>query len=123
MNTSSVAASPTASTQILLTGSATEFATISGRESGIPSEYVLQQNYPNPFNPSTVIEFALPKRSHVNLELYNLLGERLGAIIDETLSPGYYSVPFNATRVASGVYLYRIQAGDFVETKKMVILK
>lgn len=81
------------------------------------------QNYPNPFNPSTVIEFALPIRSRVNLELYNLLGERLVAIIDETLSPGYYSVPFNAARFASGVYLYRMQAGDFVETKKMVILK
>jgi hypothetical protein len=81
------------------------------------------QNYPNPFNPSTMIEFALRRRSHVNLELYNLLGEQLAAIVDETLSPGNYSVPFNATKPASGVYLYRMQAGDFVETKKMMILK
>ncbi|MGA9364573.1 MAG: T9SS type A sorting domain-containing protein [Bacteroidota bacterium] len=94
-----------------------------GLDGSIPREARLMQNYPNPFNPSTVIEFGLPKRSHVNLELYSLLGERLAAIVDETLSPGYYSVPFNATRLASGVYLYRMQAGDFVETKKMVILK
>ena len=123
MNTPLGASPPAASTQVSGPGSATGLTAISGRESEVPSEYKLEQNFPNPFNPSTVFEFALPKQSHVNLELYNLLGERVAAVLDETLSAGYYSVPYNATRLASGVYFYRMRADDFLQTKKLLILK
>ncbi len=126
---------PLASTVVSSAGGSAELTTltrenenmstrsVSDQLSEIPSDYVLEQNYPNPFNPSTVFEFAAPKQSHISLELYNLLGERVATIIDGTLSAGYYSVPFNATRIASGVYFYRMRAGDFVQTRKLLILK
>ncbi|MGA9364840.1 MAG: LamG-like jellyroll fold domain-containing protein [Bacteroidota bacterium] len=102
---------------------ASALAVMAGRESEIPSEYRLEQNFPNPFNPSTVFEFALPKQTHVKLEMFNLLGERVAAVVDETLSAGYYSVPFNGVSLATGVYFYRMQTDDFVQTKKLLILK
>ena len=114
---------PAASIQISSPGSETGLTTTTRPMNEIPSEYVLEQNYPNPFNPSTVFEFALPKQSHVTLELYNLLGERVSAIIDGTLAAGYYSVPFNGSSLASGVYFYRMQTDDFVQTKKLLLLK
>ncbi len=123
MNTSLGGLPSAASIQISGLGSATGLTAISGRESEVPSEYKLEQNFPNPFNPSTVFEFALPKQSHVKLEVYNLLGERVAAVLDEVLTAGYYSVPYNAKRLASGVYLYRLSAGTFVETKKMLFLR
>jgi hypothetical protein len=89
----------------------------------IPDVYALEQNYPNPFNPNTTIKFAVPKESIVNLSIYNVLGELVSTLVDEEMIPGYYEYKFNASNLASGVYLYRIKAGDFVETKKMVLLK
>jgi len=89
----------------------------------LPTAYDLQQNYLNPFNPSTQIQFALPKASHVKFEIYNALGEIIATLLNETRQAGYYSEQFDATGLASGLYFYRIQAGDFVDTKKLLLLK
>jgi hypothetical protein len=89
----------------------------------LPKEYALQQNYPNPFNPSTTIKYDLPKDSRVNLKLFNILGQEVATLVNEEQKGGYKSVEWNASNVASGVYLYRLQAGDFVQTKKMLLLK
>ena len=88
-----------------------------------PIEYILNQNYPNPFNPSTKIQFSIPQEVQVNLNVFNVLGERVKELKNEMMKPGYYEVEFNASSLASGIYLYRIKAGDFVEMKKMIFLK
>jgi hypothetical protein len=100
-------------------------------EKPIPTVFALDQNYPNPFNPSTVIEFAIPQETHVKLEVYNMIGQRVATLADGVRPAGYYSVLFDATGLASGVYVYRFQAEDpspgsgqrFVETKKLLFLK
>ena len=89
----------------------------------LPTVYALEQNYPNPFNPSTTIKFAVPKESEVNLSIFNVLGELVLTLVNEQLKPGYYEYKFNASSLASGVYLYRINAEEFVATKKMILLK
>lgn len=86
-------------------------------------EYGLQQNYPNPFNPTTTIKFAIPEKSNVRLEVYNILGQKVETLVDRELSQGYHEVDFNASRLASGVYFYTIQAGDYVNVKKMMLIK
>jgi hypothetical protein len=88
-----------------------------------PLSYQLYQNYPNPFNPVTTISFSLPRESQVNLSVYNILGEKVKELKNEVMKPGYFEVQFDASAIASGVYFYRIQAGDFVSTKKMILLK
>jgi len=85
--------------------------------------YSLEQNYPNPFNPSTVIEYAVPKESIVNLSIFNVLGELVSTLVNEQKKPGYYEYQFNASDLASGIYIYRIQAVEFFQTKKMILLK
>jgi hypothetical protein len=97
--------------------------TTSVNEKPVPTEFALEQNYPNPFNPSTQIQFALPKATHVMLEIYSALGELITALVDETRQAGYYSEQFDATGLASGLYFYRLQSGDFVDTKKLLLLK
>jgi hypothetical protein len=89
----------------------------------LPKDYVLEQNYPNPFNPSTTIKFALPKESQINLTVFNILGEKVRELKNEIVKPGYYEVNFDASMLASGIYLYRIKAGEFVQTKKMILMK
>jgi hypothetical protein len=88
-----------------------------------PTRFVLEQNYPNPFNPTTVIEFALPKQAAVKLSVYNILGEKVAELVNGTLSAGYHSVSFNASDLSSGIYIYKITAGNFVSVKKMMLLK
>lgn len=88
----------------------------------IPETWGLHQNYPNPFNASTVIYFDLPQASHVVLDVYNILGQRVGTLADEYMEAGTRSVTWNAD-VASGVYFYRLQADDFSSTRKMTLLK
>jgi hypothetical protein len=83
----------------------------------------MRQNYPNPFNPTTVIEFDLPKDSHVSLEMYNILGQRVMTILDEVRLAGSQRVQVDASRLATGVYLYRLVAGDKVFMKKMTLIK
>ena len=87
------------------------------------TEYNLEQCYPNPFNPSTTIQYSIKERSSVKLILYDVLGAQLMVLVNEEQEAGYYKVEFNAGNLASGIYFYRIQAGDFVETKKMVFMK
>lgn len=94
----------------------------------LPGRNVLSQNYPNPFNPATTIHFALPRASDVKLVIYNILGQRVITLVDEKLSPGEYDVVWNGNdghgrAVSSGVYFYRIEAAEFVNSKKMLLLK
>lgn len=89
----------------------------------IPALFALRQNYPNPFNPATTIEFDVPHRSYVTLELFNLLGQRIATILAEDLQPGTYKIPWNAKNVSSGIYFYRLHAGSFAATKKLLLLK
>lgn len=89
---------------------------------GIPTEYSLSQNYPNPFNPSTTIQFSLPKGSQVSLKVFDLLGKEVAMLVSQELGPGYFLVRWQAD-VPSGTYIYRLQAGEFVETKKMILLR
>ena len=89
----------------------------------IPDEFRLYGNYPNPFNPSTRIAFALPGEQHVRLEVYDLLGRRVALLLDEVRTAGQHAVDFDAAALSSGVYLYRITAGDFSHTRKMMLMK
>ena len=89
----------------------------------IPPTFVLHQNYPNPFNPSTTIEFNLPKTSELNLKVFNILGEEVATLVSGRISAGSYSYEWDASQLASGLYLYRLEAAGFVETKKMVLMK
>ncbi len=90
---------------------------------GLPSEFSLYQNYPNPFNPVTTIHYSLPKASHVLLAVYNVLGQVVATLVNETEQAGYKSVTFNGNNLASGLYFYRLQAGTYTATKKLVLLK
>ena len=95
-----------------------------------PAAFRLDQNYPNPFNPTTEIGFHVPAGQagsagsrHVTLTVYDMLGRELAVLVDERKASGSYSVEFNASRFASGVYLYRLSAGSFVQTKKMILAR
>jgi ligand-binding sensor domain-containing protein len=88
-----------------------------------PVTYALQQNYPNPFNPTTVISYQLPAVSDVRLVVYDLLGQEVSTLVNERKAPGRYGVKFDATGLSSGVYFYRLQAGDFVQTRKFLLLR
>jgi len=89
----------------------------------MPTEYTLLQNYPNPFNPTTTIEFALPRQAHVTLKIFNALGEEVASLMDETLDAGRKAVQFDAAGLASGVYFYRLQAGEFVQSRRMTLIR
>jgi hypothetical protein len=89
----------------------------------IPVAYQLSPNYPNPFNPSTIIEFGLPEEEFARLTIYDLLGNEIETLVSERLNPGSYRVTWNAANHAAGVYFYRLQAGKFTETRKLVLLK
>ncbi len=92
-------------------------------ETPLPTTFSLSQNYPNPFNPATRIDFALPAQSHVTLKVYNVLGQMVATVVDGVMNAGTHSVTFNAAKFASGVYFYRLEAGNFVSMKKMALLK
>ena len=89
----------------------------------LPTEYALLQNFPNPFNPLTKIRYDIPKASQVSLKVYDILGAEVTTLVNEFLQPGRYTTEWNATRFASGVYIYSLQAGDFVQNKKMILMK
>ena len=93
------------------------------RDADLASEYALSQNYPNPFNPSTTISFNLPQSGNVTLTVYNVLGQQVATLVNGALSAGTHSVPFNASRLASGVYVYELRAGSFVQQKRMMLVK
>ena len=92
-------------------------------EGEIPQKYSLSQNYPNPFNPVTKISFAIPKYSFVSLMIYDILGREIKNPVNEYVEPGNYTVDFNASEFSSGIYFYKLVAGDFSETKRMVLIK
>lgn len=89
----------------------------------IPTQFELSQNFPNPFNPSTTIRFSLPKETQLKINLYNMLGELLETIAEGTYQTGYHKVTVNANNLPSGMYIYRIESNDFVQTKKMMLVK
>jgi hypothetical protein len=88
-----------------------------------PTAYQLRQNYPNPFNPTTTIEFSLPHAEHVTLKIINLAGQEIHRLVDKPFAPGTYQVQWQAHALPSGEYLYQIQAGNFKETKRLILLK
>ncbi|MCH7528894.1 MAG: S8 family serine peptidase, partial [Candidatus Marinimicrobia bacterium] len=92
-------------------------------QAGLPKEYALLQNYPNPFNPVTAIEYHLPRPGEVRLRLYNLRGQLVRTMVDDFQPAGVHTVALSGDRLASGVYFYRLEAGDFTRTRKMVLLK
>ena len=101
-------------------------ATIS--KDNLPAGYALEQNYPNPFNPETRISFKLAEKSHVSITIYDMLGRNIKTLINQTQDAGYRSVIWDATNdygkpVSAGIYLYQIQAGEYISTKKIVMLK
>jgi len=89
----------------------------------VPTQYSVSQNYPNPFNPTTTIEFSLQHPSHVSLKIYSILGEEVANLVDDNLQSGTYKAQWDAKGLASGVYLYRLRTKDFIETKKLVLLR
>jgi hypothetical protein len=89
----------------------------------IPNQYSLSQNYPNPFNPETTIKYALPRDVKVLIKIYDILGREVQTLVNEFKKAGYYEIKFNGSNFASGVYFYRIESGDFVVSKKMVLIK
>ena len=89
----------------------------------IPTEYSLAQNYPNPFNPTTVIRFGLPSQTYVRLTVYSVLGEEVLGLVDGPLAAGYHEVNVGASRLSSGVYFYRLRAGSYVETRKLLLVR
>jgi hypothetical protein len=101
-------------------------------ENNLPKEFSLENNYPNPFNPTTNIRFSLPIKSEVNLEIYNIIGQKVAVLINKELEAGYHSVEFSASSarslLSSGVYIYRLTAtgsngNNFIQTKKMMLVK
>ncbi len=99
----------------------TGVTSVSNSES--PSRFALSQNYPNPFNPSTMISYQLPMNSYVTLKVYDVLGREVATLVNGKQSAGYYKTAFNAERLPSGVYFYRLQAGDYSKTMKLLLLK
>jgi len=89
----------------------------------LPQTFTLNQNYPNPFNPTTVISYELPQAANVRLEVYDMTGRQVSTLVSGQVSAGLHTVNFDASRLSSGVYLYRLQAGSSIQTRKLTILK
>ncbi len=89
----------------------------------MPGEFRLEQNYPNPFNPTTKIGFSIPFNTEVNLSVYNTLGERVTILKSGFYKAGEYEAEFNAENLPSGIYFYRLQAGNFQQTRKLVLVR
>ena len=89
----------------------------------VPDQYGLAQNYPNPFNPTTIIAFSLAKAGNTRLEVYNITGRKVGTLVDSYLESGLHSATLDGSKLSSGIYLYRLIADEYVETRKMLLLK
>lgn len=92
-------------------------------QSTLPEDFHLDQNYPNPFNPLTVISFSVPDQGNVSLKVYDILGKEVVTLVDEMKSPGVYKISFDSGNLAAGMYLYKLEANDFLQVKKMILLK
>jgi len=100
-----------------------EYSSIIEVEIVKPEIFILDQNYPNPFNPSTIITWQSPVSSHQTLKIYDILGNEVATLVNEYKSAGNYEVEFDASKLSSGIYLYKLQAGEFISTKKMILIK
>ncbi len=100
-----------------------EMSTSAELQGGIPESFELYQNYPNPFNPTTQINFDLPEAAKVRIEVYSMLGQRVSVLVDKKYSAGRHHIRYDAASLSSGIYIYRIQAGDFVKTNRMTLIK
>ena len=89
----------------------------------IPSQFVLEQNYPNPFNPGTTIQFSIPGQSFVKLEVFNTLGEKVASLVSAELNTGTYKYEWDAGSLSSGIYFYRLKTENFIQTKKLMLMK
>jgi hypothetical protein len=89
----------------------------------LPKEITLHQNYPNPFNPSTIISFSLPRTERVTLKVFNSIGQEIATLVNAELDAGNHRAAFNASKLASGLYIYRLETGNFVSVKKMMLMK
>jgi uncharacterized repeat protein (TIGR01451 family) len=96
---------------------------VNSNNNKIPDRFALEQNYPNPFNPATLIKFQLPKQTQVSIKVFDLLGREVAVLVNDVKQPGYYEIRFDGSSLASGMYFYKIEAGTFIETKKMVLIK
>jgi hypothetical protein len=96
---------------------------VAGQEDGLPTSFALKQNYPNPFNPSTEIQYSIRDRQFTSIKVFDLLGREVASLVNEVKAPGQYSVTWNASGMASGVYFCRTQAGGFVQTIKLSLVR
>ena len=121
--------SPTSSTVFVGTKDGNVYSAVSSRITGVkenqtvPTQFKLEQNYPNPFNPTTTIEFALPKSGEYTLKVYNSIGQEVATVLQSNLSAGVHTVQFNASGLASGMYIYRLSGNGVNLIKKMVLMK
>ncbi|HSD62192.1 MAG TPA: T9SS type A sorting domain-containing protein [Ignavibacteriaceae bacterium] len=109
--------------QIDYDGSCKYSEAIKVEDAFLPANFSLSQNYPNPFNPETSIKFGIPKESKVTLKVFNVLGKEIETVVDQKLDQGYYNYKWNGSKFASGVYFYRLEAGNFVQMNKMIMIK
>jgi hypothetical protein len=100
-----------------------EITSVEEHSTDLPSSYILLQNFPNPFNPSTIISYQLPIGGNVTLKIYDILGNEMETLVDEFKPAGKYETEFNAASLPSCVYFYSLKAGDYIDTKKMLLLK
>ena len=101
----------------------TNVVSVLNNGTGVPDAYSLSQNFPNPFNPSTKISFGIPESGNVNLKILDISGKEVASLVNGYFSAGNYSVNFRPENIASGIYFYVIQAGNFVESRKMTLIK
>jgi plastocyanin len=106
-----------------MTGSISTISTEIQRTEIVANSFELAQNFPNPFNPSTIIKFSIPKSSFVTLKIYDISGKEIKTLVNNNLPIGEYNYTFNAVSISSGVYFYKIIAGDFTEIKSMALIK
>jgi len=88
-----------------------------------PVEFTLEQNYPNPFNPTTTINYSIPEAGNVELKVYDVLGNEVANLVNQEMAPGNYTANFDASSLASGIYIYRLQTGSLMQTRKMILMK
>ena len=98
-------------------------ATNPDESDGIPKEFALKQNYPNPFNPSTTIRIALPERSHAAIEIYDILGRRVATLANRDFQPGYHLLQWQCESCAAGIYFVQMRTEEFVQTRKMLLVR
>jgi len=96
---------------------------VEGEHDELPTEFLLKQNFPNPFNPTTTIEYGVKEKSNVKITILNTIGKEVAVVLNQKKEPGHHQIEFNAINLPSGVYFYRLQAGSFVQTRKMILLK